>query len=99
MEFRYISFHVNAFSDSRADTCGQTDGRRGGNNRHVRDGEHAPQKEGDEQQKSMCVARDTILRERESRTGIQVCYIDMHTELLFVPLKEHNVCPLASSTA
>jgi len=42
----------------------------------------------------MSVVRDIILREREreSRIGIQVYYINMPTELLYVLLREHNVC-------
>jgi len=55
MEFRYISFHVNASSERHADTCGQTEDMAKVTGRHARDGGHASQKEGDEQEKDQCV--------------------------------------------
>jgi len=55
VQFRFISFYINASSESHAYTCGQAVDMAKVTGRHVREGEHAHQKEGDEQEKDQCV--------------------------------------------
>jgi len=50
MEFHYISFHINASSEIPDTTCGQTENITKING-HVRESEHVPEKEGEEQGK------------------------------------------------